>query len=47
LRGDEISFKLVMPNRQLAAFTGRVSAGRISGTVSTPSGHLPIEGRRR
>ncbi len=47
LRGDEISFKLVMPNRQLAAFTGRVSAGRISGTVSTPSGHLPIEARRR
>ncbi len=46
LRGDEISFKLAMPDRQLVTFTGRVAARRISGTVSTPAATMAVEARR-
>jgi SAM-dependent methyltransferase len=46
LRGDELSFKMTLPDRQLVSFTGRVSARGISGMVNTPSANLNVEARR-
>jgi hypothetical protein len=46
LRGDELSFKISLPDRQLASFTGRVSARAITGSFNTPSANLTVEARR-
>jgi SAM-dependent methyltransferase len=46
LRGDELSFKMSLPDRQQASFTGRVSARTITGTINTPSANLSVEARR-
>jgi len=47
LRGDELSFKMSLPDRQLVSFTGRVKASTISGTLNTPSANLSAEARRK
>lgn len=46
LRGNELSFMMTTPDRQLATFNGRVSARRISGTISTPTGNVAVDARR-
>lgn len=46
LRGDELSFTMTTPDRQLATFNGRVSARGIRGTISTPNAHVAVEALR-
>ncbi len=47
LRGDELFFQFVTPDRQVYSFSGQVSGGQISGTISSTEGVMSIvQGRR-
>jgi len=47
LRGDELFFQFVTPDRQVHTFSGQVSGGQISGTISSTEGVMSIvQGRR-
>jgi hypothetical protein len=47
LRGDELFFQFVTPDRQVHSFSGQVSGGQISGTISSTEGVMSIvQGRR-
>lgn len=47
LRGDELFFQFVTPDRQVHSFSGQVSGGQISGTISSSEGVMSIvQGRR-
>jgi hypothetical protein len=46
LRGNELSFKMSLPDRQMVSFTGRVSGKNISGTLNTPTANLSVDARR-
>jgi SAM-dependent methyltransferase len=47
LRGDELSFKLISPQREVVEFTGKVSGGQIRGTLSGANLNAEVEARRR
>jgi SAM-dependent methyltransferase len=47
LRGDEFSFKLISPQREVLEFTGKVSGGLIRGTLSGANLNTQLEARRR
>lgn len=47
LRGDEFSFKLISPQREVVEFTGKVSGGLIRGTLSGANLNTEVEARRR
>ncbi|MEN9770718.1 MAG: hypothetical protein RLZZ180_2348, partial [Pseudomonadota bacterium] len=46
LRGEEISFQFSTPDRNVHTFTGRVSGGKISGTVNSSGLQTPVEANR-
>ena len=46
LRGEEISFQFSTPDRNVHSFTGRVSGGKISGTVNSSGLQTPVEANR-
>jgi len=47
LRGDELFFQFVTPDRRVHSFSGQVSGGQISGTISSTEGVMSIvQGRR-
>jgi SAM-dependent methyltransferase len=46
LRGNELSFKMSLPDRQMVSFTGRVTGKNISGTLNTPTANLSVDARR-
>ncbi len=47
LRGDELFFQFVTPDRQVHSFSGQVSGGQISGTISSSEGVMSIVQARK
>ena len=43
LRGDEVKFQFITPDRKVHAFSGRVEGGRLTGKVVTDYMHTPVE----
>ena len=43
LRGDEVKFQFITPDRKVHAFSGRVEGGRLSGKVVTDYMHTSVE----
>ena len=43
LRGDEVKFQFITPDRKVHAFSGRVEGGRLTGKVVTDFMHTPVE----
>jgi len=43
LRGDEVKFQFITPDRKVHAFSGRVEGGRLSGKVVSDYMHTPVE----
>lgn len=46
LRGDEISFQFIAPDKNVRTFTGRISGDRITGTLSSGGLQTPVEAKR-
>ncbi|MEI7786872.1 MAG: class I SAM-dependent methyltransferase [Betaproteobacteria bacterium] len=46
LRGEEISFQFTTPDKNVHTFSGRISEGRISGTVNSSGLMTPVEAKR-
>ena len=46
LRGEDISFQLSTPDKNVHTFTGRVAGDRITGTVNSATLHTPVEAKR-
>jgi hypothetical protein len=43
LRGDEVKFQFITPDRKVHAFSGRVEGGRLTGKVVSDYMHTPVE----
>ena len=43
LRGDEVKFQFITPDRKVHAFSGRLDGGRLTGKVVTDYMHTPVE----
>lgn len=46
LRGDEVKFQFITPDRKVHAFSGRVEGGRLTGKVVTDFMNTPVEIKR-
>ena len=46
LRGEEISFQFSTPDKNVHSFSGRVSQGKISGTINSSGLMTPVEAKR-
>lgn len=47
LRGEELHFQFITPDRQVRTFSGTVSGGQISGTISSAEGVISIVQARK
>ncbi len=46
LRGEDLSFQYMTPDRRVHTFSGRVQGRQISGTVTSDNLITPVEGGR-
>ena len=46
LRGEDISFQFITPDKNVHTFTGRVASDRITGTINSAGLQTPVEAKR-